>query len=330
MRELWRSSVLPLLSGVAGASRRTADDEDFFHRGNVMRSIAGGHVPLKFAYAGHAAFTHDLYARTVDYSAMMASAPREVEILVTAPCQTAFGGDMVEIGPGNGLHTIALLEHMSACGLTPGRYLGVDFSATLLDISSTTLRQHFGPAFPVSTAMWDVESRPAGVIDHWRSGDDPILICLVGHTLGNFEDPLQALRNIAGEARPGDILLASVLLRPASPMGDTPLDAYHTAAFRRAALAPMLTVGMNASEMDFSIEYRDGAFLGEVILPDGASLDDVNLPRGHRFRCFMSRRFESGDVIRLAERAGWSIYTAEVERDSDRMIVVASRAEESR
>jgi L-histidine N-alpha-methyltransferase len=295
-----------------------------------MRSIAGGHVPLKFAYAGHAAYTHDLYARTADYSAMMASARREAEILLKSPCQMPFGGGVAEIGPGNGLHTIALLEHVSACGWAPGRYLGVDFSTTLLGISSTALRARLGPAFPISTARWDVETRPAGVIDRWRPDDNPILICLLGHTLGNFEDPLQAMRNIAGEARPGDILLASVLLRPATPMVDMSLAAYRTAAFRRAALEPMLTVGMNASEMDFSIEYRDGAFVGEVTLPEGAELDDVDLPRGHRFRCFVSRRFESGEIIRLIERAGWSIYSADVEPESDRMIVVASRAEESR
>ena len=291
-------------------------------------SIAAGSVPLKFAYAGRAAFAHDSYARTSGYSEMMTSARRETDALLAARRGGPAIVDIAEIGPGNGLHTTTLLDSLRTHGLDFRRYLGVDFSATLLRISAGAVRRRFPTELVVSTAVWDVESRPEGVIENWRSGAGPVLLCLVGHTLGNFEDPSIALRNIARELRVGDILLASVLLRPTANAIEVSMAAYRTAEFRRAALEPMLAAGMNASEMDFSIEYRDGAFVGEVTLPHGARLDDVDLPCGYRFRCFMSRRFDSTEVIRLLEGAGWAIYETDLEQDSDHMTVVASRAEE--
>ena len=307
--------------------RSPAPREEFIHHRSVVRSIARGQVPLKFAYAGRAAFTHDTYARTTGYREMMTSADHESRVLATAPCCGADVVDMAEIGPGNGAHSRVLLEHLHKQGLGIQRYLGVDFSAALLEISAGNLRAHFGDALAISTAVWDVESRPTSVIESWRPARGRVLACLVGHTLGNFEDPAGVLRNVARALRPGDLLLASVLLRPPAGPDEISMAAYCTAEFRSAALEPMIAVGMNANEMEFSIEYRDGTFVGEVTLPRGAQLDDVRLPSGFTFRCFMSRRFERADVIRLFARTGWALYAADVASDSDHMTVVASRAE---
>ena len=308
--------------------RSSARRAEFIYHRNVVRSIASGQVPLKFAYAGRAALTHDAYARTTGYREMMASADHESRVLAAAPCRGTDVVDMAEIGPGNGVHSLVLLEHLRRHGFRIRRYLGVDFSAELLEMSTDRLRAHFGDGLAISAEVWDVESRPASVIESWRPAGGRVLACLVGHTLGNFEDPAEAMWNIARALRPGDLLLASVLLRPASSVDEVSMASYRTAEFRSAALEPMIAVGMNANEMEFSIEYRDGTFVGQVTLPQGAQLDDVRLPSGFTFRCFMSRRFEREDVIRLFARTGWTLYAADVASDSDHMTVVASRAEE--
>ena len=316
MRESCRSGAAQALAGVAD-----------YHR-NVVESIARGRVPLKFAYAGRAARTHDAYAQTSNYHDIMTPAEHESSVLAAAPCCGADVVDLAEIGPGNGAHSRVLLEHLRKEGLSIRRYLGLDFSAALLEISAAHLRDHFGEDLSIETAVWDVEGRPTAVIENWRPARGRILVCLVGHTLGNFEDPAQVMRTIARVLRPGDILLVSVLLRRASSVDERSMAAYRTEEFRSAALQPMIMVGMNANEMDFSIDYRDGAFVGEVTLPRGAQLGEVRLPSGFTFRCFVSRRFERAEVARLFTQTGWTLYSAEVASDSDHMTVVASRAEE--
>jgi L-histidine Nalpha-methyltransferase len=300
---------------------------EFNYRRSVVRSIAEGRVPLKFAYAGRAARTHDTYARTPGYQDMN-SVEHEADVLLRSDRCGPDVVEVAEIGPGNGVHSAALLKRIRARGINIRSYLGVDFSPELLEISADNLRTEFADGIEVSTAVWDVESGPAEVIGNWRPPAGRILVCLVGHTLGNFEDPDQVMRDIARALRPGDLLLASVLLRPAADVDELSMAAYRTNEFRRAALEPMTAVGMNASEMDFSVEYQDGAFVGKVTLPRGARLDDIRLPSGFTFRCFMSRRFERDQVVDLFTLNGWHLYAAEVKADSDHMTVVASRAEE--
>jgi L-histidine N-alpha-methyltransferase len=303
-------------------------DEDALHRPTLLSSIAGGRVPLKFAYVGRAAHSHDRYARTEDYAGMMASADRESEVLLESKCCDPAVTDLAEIGPGNGERSAALLSALRARGLPIRRYLGVDFSSTLLGISRRTIGDCFPDDLAIDTALWDAESSPAPVIENWRPANKAVLVCLVGGTLGNFENPLQAMRNIARMVRPGDLLLTSVLLRSQPDSINSSMSAYRTDEFRRAALEPMLTVGMSLNDLDLTIIYRDGSFVGEVTLTKDVRLGGLRLPRGHSFRCFVSRRFASGEVVGLLEQAGWSIYPAAVKSDSGHMTVVASRDEE--
>ncbi|GIM97372.1 hypothetical protein Ato02nite_091650 [Paractinoplanes toevensis] len=303
-------------------------DENVLHRHTLLRSIAAGQVPLKFAYVGSAAYTHDRYARTDDYAGMMASAERESDAFLRSRCCDPTVADLAEIGPGNGEHSAALLAALRAKGLPIRRYLGVDFSSTLLDISRRTLDDRFEGDLAIDTAQWDAESSPAPVIEQWRPAAGPVLVCLVGGTLGNFENPLHGLRNIARMLHPGDLLLTSAFLRPNSGAINSSMSAYRTDEFRRAALEPMLAVGMNASDLDLSIAYQDGIFVGEVTLRKDAHLGFLRLPRGYSFRCFVSRRFDPGEFVGLLEKAGWSIYKTDVEPDSDHITVVASRDEE--
>jgi L-histidine N-alpha-methyltransferase len=301
---------------------------DDYHRRHVVRSIADGRVPLKFAYVGSAAVTHDGYAGTADYREMMNSALRESQVLAASRrCGPALT-QVVDIGPGNGQHTAALLEHLADRRVRVRRYLGVDFSAPLLRISSDRVRGHFPHSLAVQTRLWDVEDRPTGEVERWRCGAGPVLGCLVGHTLGNVEDPFAALRHLALAMRPHDLLLASVLLRPVPVVARRSMKAYRTDAFRRAALEPLLAAGIHENEMTFTVDYRDGAFVGEVTMASAARLPGLTVPRGYRFRCFMSRRFDSGEIARTFARAGWPIASAAIDQDSNHMTVVATRAEE--
>jgi len=330
LREPRRTGAVPDL-GLAGdlplARRRLFRS----HRDSLLDSIAGGQVPLKFAYVGSGARAHREYAATDDYIGMWFSAQREADTLIaTDLCADGLSG-VVEVGPGDGTRSIALLDRLRHGGLPVVRYLGLDFSAELLRQSSRAISEHFAPGLRVHRHVWDMEDPASStLVERWRRGDRPVLACLLGHTLGNFEDPMQAMRNLAALLRTGDVLLASVMVRPAPTFGEIVNESYHTETFRRAALAPMIDAGISPGDMVFTVDYRDDAFIGEVTLPYGSRLGDVVLPRGHRFRCFMSRRFDVHTILRLFAETGWSVPTPIVDPGGDHMTVVASRIEEPR
>ncbi|WP_433219085.1 L-histidine N(alpha)-methyltransferase [Dactylosporangium sp. CS-047395] len=286
-------------------------------------------MPLKFAYAGSAAFTHDRYAETDSYAEMMASAAAESDTLLHSGLADLDLNEIAEVGPGNGRHSVAFLGQLAARGRAPRRYLAMDFSQTLLGIAERRVRDGLGPRMRLDTEVWDVEECPTGHLERWRSGGSPVVVCLLGHTLGNLEDPNQALRHLAGGLRAGDVLLASVLLRIPPGSEDSTMTAYRTDAFRSAVLEPLLAAGLDPSDLDLRIGYDDNAVVGEATLCRDARVGGTELPRGHQIRCFLSRRFTGDEVVRLFSDSGWSIRAIRVDETGNHMTVVAARKQGS-
>ncbi|AVT28195.1 hypothetical protein C6361_00300 [Plantactinospora sp. BC1] len=313
------------LHGRARPSHGASFLESSFHRQAIIESISAGALPLKFAYAGSAAYTHDHYASGVDYTAMMASAANESDILLSLGLGAATVGGIAELGPGNGLHTVTFLRHLAARGLRFRRYLAIDFSATLLEIACDRLRSSFDDDFLVETSVWDFEDLPLSCVERWRAGEEPVLVCLLGHTLGNVEDPSRALGNLAAGLRNGDVLLASVLLRQPAALVESTMTAYRTHAFRCAALEPLIACGLRPSDLELVLRYVDSTVVGEVTLLRDARVEGLDLAGGHHFRCFLSRRFTCDEVVRLIENAGWSIRAARVDETRHHMTVAATR-----
>jgi L-histidine N-alpha-methyltransferase len=296
--------------------------ENTDHRRTVVEAVVAGRVPLKFAYAGSAAFTHDRYASTDDYAGMMASVAHDADVLRSL--YPRFGA-FAEVGPGNGRRTAAMLTYLASRGHPVRRYLGLDFSATLLAIAAARLRGTVGAACSVDTTVWDVECSPSPGVEHWRRGDGPVVLGLIGHTLGNLEDPVRVMQNLASTLRPDDVLLLSVLLRRPAELMSSSVNAYRSHEFRCAALEPLLAAGLRPADLEFEVDYRDDAFIGQVTLLRDVRLDDKPLPHGFQFRCFLSRRFDADEVVQMVEKAGWSICRTAIDWGSDHMTVVASR-----
>jgi L-histidine Nalpha-methyltransferase len=84
--------------------------ENSSHRESVIRCIGDGVLPLKFAYAGSAAHTHDRLARSEGYQSVVGLVSHEVDVLLADGFPVEALTRMVEIGPGNGMHTVAFLR----------------------------------------------------------------------------------------------------------------------------------------------------------------------------------------------------------------------------
>jgi L-histidine N-alpha-methyltransferase len=323
----------------------------------MLAYLDDGYLPLKFAYTGSAAFTHAELARTDGYAAVVGTTPLEVETLFSSltcgvPTQIA------EVGPGTGDHSAQFLAGLRQAAARsrdlrrdrssqgPHRYLGLDFSATLLSMAAARVSDAFhapspsaafafppsssrlGPGPEVSTVLWDLESGRTGGIEAWRRGDERILVCILGHTLGNLEDPAQALRNLAFSTRTGDLLLLGVTLCPQSYDESDPgvvLYPYENEVFTAAVLEPLRAAALADGAADFAVRLVGRTVIGEATLTRPVELAGRRYPRSTTIRCFASARFLVPEVLDLLRGAGWRTVNWGTDESGDHLAAVAIR-----
>ncbi|GAA2008681.1 L-histidine N(alpha)-methyltransferase [Catenulispora subtropica] len=290
------------------------------HREQLAECLGKGFVPLKLAYTGSAAFTHDRLARSTGYQQVIGQVRDEVEVWRSALGDTPDPLRLVEIGPGNGVHSEGFLRGLTD-GRPSGRYLAADFSRTLLGIALARIDEGCGPDLAVTGEVWDIEAGPTPAIERWREGDDPVSLCLLGNTLGNVEEPIGALENIAASARVGDMLLMSVTLAPPRRDDQSLLAPYETEVFRAAVLEIFAMAGIPLDAVRLAVDVVDNTVFGRIDVTRRVVFEDTELGPGDRIRCFVSRRFAVGEVQALLAASGW---VTKEEVDSGGHLVVAA------
>lgn len=298
------------------------------HLHQILDHVRSGYLPLKYAYAGSAAFTHDALARTAGYAEVIGSAQHEADVLASA---RPFGlpEQIVEVGPGNGVHTAAWFDTAggTARGSFGRRYLGVDFSATLLALAAKTLRAH-RPEVEVSTERWDLEGRPTSHIESWRRGPGPVLACLLGHTLGNLEDPHKALRNLAFSLRAGDTLLVSLTLFRPGADEDAILDPYRSETFTAAVLEPLRAAAFADSDLRLELRLVGRTVIGQAHVMQPTTVAGRSFAQSTVIRCFTSTRFLPEEALSLLSPLnGWTTAHWAVDDGGTHMAIVARRTE---
>jgi L-histidine Nalpha-methyltransferase len=299
--------------------------ETTMHERSFLQALQRRRVPLKFAYSGAAAFTHDRLTRTAGYQSVSVAAQHEIAVYLKAVGARRTSRELVELGPGNGVHSRLLLEEMNRLGTMPSRWLGLDFSATLLVIGEEHVRQHF-PRLDVHTGPWDFESSETPLIAEWRQGAN-LLAVMVGNTLGNVDDPTAALGCVRASLTPGDTLLLG--LACAGKLGERELLLpYETAEFVSAALEPLRLAGVDVAAGRFQTRFDSArrAIIGDFVVGREEAVKltgaTVWLKTDERMECFVSRRFEEEDVSRLATSAGWSVLRCESDTHGTHMATV--------
>jgi len=299
------------------------------HERSIWQALKAQAVPLKFAYAGSAAHTHNRLASRSSYQSVATAIDAEIRATLKLLDPNVTGLSICEVGPGNGTHTVAFLRTLYQAGTSVLNYLGLDFSRELLSILERQLAQD-EPRLPVHVDTWDFEAEPTTAIDSWRSSSKPVLILMIGHTIGNPYSPLACLKNIFLSSRPGDGLVLSAMLRGTQPVADL-VKPYLDSVFIAAALEPLRMGGLNISEGSFHVRWEEStsAIIGEFVLSNDQRIsyreETIVFSAGSIIRCFLSRRFQQNDIATLLSDAGWLIKDNCLSHDESHLAVAAFR-----
>jgi L-histidine Nalpha-methyltransferase len=288
-----------LVADTSGASMSTTHFENDAHRSSLIRHLRQRKCPLKFAYAGSGTDTHVALADNLPHTELGARAMHEAEVLQGA----GFTGEIpiCDIGPSNGAHTAEFLRQCSFRGLRCESYLGLDYSQRLLAVAEHNL----GNNIPIRSKFghWDFENGPTRHIEDWRSGT-PVLICLLGNTLGNVDNPVSALSNIYRSAQAGDHLLTSVTILEEGRV-DQMLRPYRTPEFQAMVLQPLRAAGLQDEDVSLDVSFAKNTIFANAHLKRPVELLGVPFDAGESIECFRSRRNTIPEVKSLLVQSSW-------------------------
>jgi L-histidine Nalpha-methyltransferase len=282
----------------------------------ILDSVASGIVPSKFAYVGQAADTHNAYASTDEYGQVTKNVIEEAALLVKV-----WGHDierittLIDFGPGNGLHTVALLRHLSAAAdWLPRHYLGVDFSHTLAKIAKRNI-VHLIDNVEVRSVVRDLED-VSTVVRRVSADPSEAIHLLLGNTIGNVESPSATLTRIRALVGVGGRLMIGCSLFDGSRTSSSYVKPYRVPEYRIGVLEPLTMLGIPAESIQLIVRFdRDT----RTIFTTAQLMREISLElqgrrlvirEGMTLRCFISRRFCPGELPELLRETGFVVLGA--------------------
>ncbi|MFC1439729.1 L-histidine N(alpha)-methyltransferase [Streptacidiphilus sp. N1-10] len=300
---------------------------DAVRREVLMRFVRDRYIPMRFLYAGPAVDRHLEFAESYSEDYQDGRSEQELSTLLEVLGHDGVPQQLCDIGPSNGVHSAQFVTGLSCLGLSCRRYLGLDFSSRMLDAA----RIRLAPDLPEDSrfAQWDFEAAPTGAISSWRRPDGAVMLCLLGGTLGNTEDPARTLRHLRASCSPGDALVLGVFAPP--PPGEDVVGPYATAVMRDTMTIPLRAAGLLDQQLELRVELIDNAVIGTARIRSDLSLGSdsdtgaVHFAAGDEIRCFLSRRFTPLDVQGLLRAAGWRPLGKSAKRAGSYIVQLAQR-----
>lgn len=269
-----------------------------------VQGLRNRFLPLKFAYIGPAAFTHDQLVRSPSYrlsdTESLLIRNRFYENIVSKIGLSGKKINFVDIGSGNGLKATALLdvffnEHFSV------NYLALDYSQSLLDIARKNITNAF-PRFDfINTEVVDFENESfSDIVSKYLPNDKFCLFTLLGQTLGNPLNRTKSLSNIRNsviDSNNSGFCIGIELFDPANVK--EMLTNYRNEVFHKAVFTPLTFVGLSQKDglldIDFNYETKNVEVYFEVYEKtciDCEKFGYVDFEKGDRILMFLSHRFD--------------------------------------
>lgn len=270
-----------------------------------IRALSRGVVPVKLAYLGNPREAERLMGLP-SYQAITWSLPQEVDQVCSA---AGSGGacSLADLGVGTGVHLVRLLAECGRRGVGVTRCLGIDLVPEFLAVARSRIEREL-PQIEFTSYEWDFEETRTEAIQKWRARSEftgPLVLTLLGLTLGNVESPARVLRNIRKSCSRQDVLVVDVATARGSR--HQMLEPYMSAAFEEATLAPFAAMGFPTDGFRTKVWWEEGSIYSavEVLQPVRIPDSGLVLVPGDGVVVFRSRRYSPGALARLAESTGW-------------------------
>jgi uncharacterized SAM-dependent methyltransferase len=184
----------------------------------IIRSIEIDHsYPQHLRFRGKAADYWDAYIQHISSSSSRNYLSSQDKLLgfsfnLLDDLLTAYRNiNIVDLGVGNGMAAKNLIQHVSKSGKLR-RYIGIDGSKELLDITEKNIKNWFGSTIIVEKYVRDISRQSFGDVlasDSYGedAGETINLVLLMGGTFLNFTDPEKSLSIIQTSLGVNDLLM---------------------------------------------------------------------------------------------------------------------------
>lgn len=296
------------------------------HRNDFLKFLKTKKIPLKFAYSGSAAITHDKLASEGTYHHAVTSELEQYKYIEDA--LTGKDINLIEIGPGNGTSSVDLINSFTKNGINITNYVGTDFSKTLMDICKNRIKKFF-PKLPLLFYQLDIENKINNNTKKvFLESNKTNLVFMIGNTLGNVESPNKTLLNIAALLKKGDYFVIGVSLLKNDPNYDYVKD-YLNEIFYNAAIEPfkMADIWNKADKFNVIFDKNIPAILcfyypsKDIIIKKRNT--GFTIKANSKIRCFMSRRFTMDTLSNLLKQSGFRVINNKISNNSDTCITTS-------
>lgn len=296
-------------------------------------AIKSRFLPLKFAYIGRAAHTHDELVRSHEYGIADTEANLiRAKLLSIIPDELKRNGvNIIDIGSGNGLKATHIIK-IFLKEKTTVRYFALDYSSELSSIALRNI-ESIMPSMALKSFIVDFETAMfSDVITNVNQNSNfPNFFLLLGHTLGNPAMRDMALMNIAKSMSHESFLLTGVELYDSAKIASI-LEHYKNEPFYRAVFNPLTFCGIQNDDGFLDIKFNHKTRNVEVyfeFVRDFSSeispFEGIAFKKGERLLIFLSHRFDRTDLGNLFAQAGLRIQKTVQSDDQSYLLVLADR-----
>ena len=247
--------------------------------------------------------------------------------------------NLIDVGVGNGVPVRRLISHLRGTGKL-GRYVALDFSEDMLNITKRHMKEWFGDDFSFEGHQFDMtQNRFTSILTKGDAIDEPEtinLVLLLGATPNNLRIPEDAFRNVCESMAPHDLLVYTDRVETTVEPPEWFRHSYEEAPKKFELLGRHrfvldrlgITESFYDARVGFDVKGRRKyacaklKFALNLKLDLGGKEKIVQFEKGDNILVWQCWRWTSSKLIDILESCGF--YVAHLSQTEDRYVVVVA------
>lgn len=335
-------------------SRRIAKPTNLFYEifsdAQIVDIINGlekyNECPLYYHYFGRGAEYWDAYLQKLYTAGISNYLTATIELLgldlpymLDATSKYEFV-NLVDVGVGNGLAAKKLLAELLETGRLR-RYIGIDISPYLLEITGRNIKEWFGEKVSFEQHVKDITyERFPEIIARESFANDASktlnLILFLGGAITNFRDPDQAVKTIRDSMSKNDVLITSIKLdnEKSRRFFDFNIDSdRNILPDHHKLILDLLGIDENCYEQEQIFDEQLKSRFIQVRLKVALSIEfeigkfqkAIEFRKGELIRLCRILHFTDREVIDIFERNGFAMLRSAKSKDEEFMLLVVKQ-----